>query len=568
MTNKLGFFIFLGMMGWYIFSLDIFSAHNDPYGDRDTRRDYIENVYSYGVSAVHPLAVEAGMQVLENGGNAVDAAIAISFVLGVVEPYGSGLGGGGTMLIYDPDKGVTAFDYRDAAPFNEQWTLHDAAIPGMVSGMETIHQNFGTMEFADLMEPAIRYSEDGFVVSPLLSKQIAQGQRYVKLGEEEREVFYPDGKAIEAGEILVQTELAETLRRIQSEGAKGFYEGETAKAMIEKFHFTEEDFQRYEVHEREPATGTYGDYTVYSGPAPTSGVTLIQILQMTEYLDVEKLMEEKNEALYIHLISEVVKEAYRDRLFTLGDPEFEEVDHEQLTSTERTEKLLNNISSEVFENMEITAYSESDLFDSRGEINDSRNTSHFVVIDSNGRMVSATHSLGEFFGSGEYVNGFFMNNQRANFSETEGSINESLGGKRPRSFIAPTIFEKDGQAVLGIGSPGGRRIPALLAQTILQVMHGKDDVTGEALTLNEAIQQYRFYTEDNIVYLERDLDKEVKEQLREMGYSTIVHQSPLFYGGIQALWLSENQEGEMVLYGGADDRRQGYWDIEVKDKVE
>ncbi|WP_096437504.1 gamma-glutamyltransferase family protein [Alteribacter populi] len=600
-TNIAAAVIFLGLIGWNVYFEEFFDIENayEPYRDRDGQEEVLEispateglqeieeeEQYAFGVSAAHPLAVEAGTKVLENGGNAVEAAIAVAFTLNVVEPYGSGIGGGGMMLVHEPGKGATSYDYREMAPLSNVDTERGVAVPGMVKGMETLYEEYGgnsDWNWEKLLAPAIDYAENGFMIDSVLSDRIASSSRYLLLDPEDREQFYPQELAIERNETLVQESLAKTLQMISDHGAAGFYEGPVAEGMMSEIGFTEEDLLGYEVLVDEPAVGEFEGHRVYGSAAPASSITLIQMLQMAERLDLKTELEaipgfeeiddnvklgdlvneEKWKPVYIHLVNEITQAAYSSRLSTLADPEFEEVDHQQLTSPAFTDELLDGI--------DFTSISHNDIYESPAAIHDSRHTSHFVIVDKDGMMVSATNSLGEFFGSGRHVEGFFINNQLENFSLDPEAMNSRQPGKRPRTFVSPLILEdaSNERAMLGIGSPGGRRIPAMLFQTIMQYEYGIDSETDERLTLQEAIQRSRFYTEDNIIYLERDIDEELKNILRhEMQYSFRVHNSPLFYGGIQGLGLEFDEQGNNIerLFGGGDPRRNGAWQIGTQD---
>ncbi|WP_431802595.1 gamma-glutamyltransferase family protein [Halobacillus andaensis] len=590
-TNIFAVIVFIGLVGWNYYFEDEFDAFREPYqGEEPTEAVEIneedEESYAYGVSALHPLAVEAGMEVLNEGGNAAEAAVAVSFTLGVVEPYGSGVGGGGQMVVHEPGQQAMTYDYREAAPESGEWPERGVAVPGFVKGMEALYEDYGdNKEWAELLDRSIEYSEEGFEVGRIFNEQIQSSDRYLQMPEDKRSNFYPEGRPIAMNETIVQKELANTLKIIQEKGADGFYEGEFGRQLAAEIGLPESDLASYEAAEREAPAGSFKDQTVYAGSSPTSGVIVVQALQMIERLeedfeevirsefenddgelpeyladglpeDMEAVVnDEEWQALYIHLINKITDQVYSERVSTLGDPQFEEVNQEQLTSREYTDELFEQEFSEGD-----GLSSSAELLDSPNEISDSRNTTHFVIVDKDGMMVSATNSLGQFFGSGRYTNGFFLNNQLNNFSTVEGSINEYQPGKRPRSFVSPMIFAEEGQPVLGLGSPGGSRIPAMLIQTFLQYEYGRDD-NDERINLQEAIMRPRFYTEDNVVHLENMVEDTSLEALREgMNYSVITHDSPLYYGGIQGLGI--RTEGEVKeMFGGGDRRRLGTWQI-------
>ncbi|MFC4736119.1 gamma-glutamyltransferase family protein [Bacillus daqingensis] len=609
--------IFVGLVAWNLYFADEFDPFREPYSGafQDRQTDSVEvsgsneteepnneqntsntnhseetqpSIGVYGVSSVHPLAADVGMEVMENGGNAVDAAVAISFMLNVVEPYGSGIGGGGLMLVHDPEEGILSYDYREAAAEsidvdmveNSEGTPRGIAVPGLVKGMEMIHENHSELSWEELLDPAIETAREGFDVGNVLNQTTGNAARRLNtLTPDEREIFFPGGQPFEVNSTLVQDELANTLETIQAEGADGFYTGEIAEAIVAEMErvidnpdfgannsspFELSDLANYEAQENDPVSAEVGEQVVHGGASPSSGAVVVQALQMAERIaeesDVtleELASEPEHAAAYTHMINEITRITYASRLDTLGDPAYTNVDNDQLTADSYIDTLVDNFSAEEI------GETDTDLFDTPSETADARHTTHFVIVDSDGRMVSATHSLGEFYGSGIYTNGFFLNNQVDNFSFDEESPNYYEAGKRPRTFVAPMIFEEQGRPVLGMGSPGGRRIPAMVLQTIMRYQHGVND-DGESMSLQEAIEHPRFYNEDNVIYVEdTDFDPEAVQELQAMNYSVVEHTSPLFYGGIQGLGLTLDEDGNVSgMYGGGDPRRNGSWQIE------
>ncbi|MBP1969461.1 gamma-glutamyltranspeptidase/glutathione hydrolase [Virgibacillus natechei] len=587
--------VLIGLIGWNFYFEDEFDPFREPYSGGDFTERQVESVgvdsndsqddmntndataepqvEIYGVSSLHPLAADVGMQIIEDGGNAIDAAVAVSFMLNVVEPYGSGIGGGGQMLYHDPEEGAVSYDYREAAPESEERPERGVAVPGLVKGMDSIHENHGELSWEELLAPAIETAEEGFQVGEIFNQQTSSSVRYLQLDEQQSELFFPGGQVLAVNDHLVQNELAETLRLIQENRSDGFYSGPVGESLQEELDFTAEDLEAYEPQLSDPVEAEIGNQVVYGGSSPSSGTVVLQALKMAERIDLTEMFPEENipenlafgdlvnheelHHVYTHLINEITKITYNDRLDTLGDPQYDQIDHEVLTSEAHIDDLFDEISYD-----EITEADTSTLFDSPAEEGDSRHTTHFVIVDKEGRMVSATHSLGEFYGSGRYINGFFLNNQMENFSPNDESLNRYEPGKRPRSFVSPLIFEQSGQPILGIGTPGGRRIPAMLFQTIMQYQHAfnEDD---ERVSLQQAIEAPRFYNEEEVIYVEEALPEETAQRLRDMGYSVIGHDSPLFYGGIQGLGVILNENGETQgMYGGGDPRRNGSWQIE------
>lgn len=382
-------------------------------------------------------------------------------------------------------------------------------------------------------------------------------------------------------------ELADSLRKVQQGGSEAFYQGEIAEAIRRRTGMTQEDLLAYEVNSGEPAKGTFRffdasesrwrEQTIYGAANPTSSIVTIQALQMATQLDLNEfyqeedigegyslgdlLMDDALQADYLHLMNEIIRVTYEDRLDTIGDPGFEEVDQDHLTSLEYTEELLKRVRMEPGSGLDQEQL--KSIFDSPAERADSKNTTHFVVVDPQGRMISVTNTLGELFGAGIEVGGFFMNNQSRNFSDDPDSPNLYQPGKRPRTFVSPIIMEEHGRPVLGLGTPGGRRIPTLIFQTVMQFYFGKDE-TGNPIDLQEAIMRPKFYYEDDSIFAEDALDSQVLEQLRQKGWSVRTNPSSIFYGGIQALGLETDENGFVTsIFGGGDERRRGTWQIKT-----
>ncbi|SES20154.1 gamma-glutamyltransferase [Salipaludibacillus aurantiacus] len=635
----------------------------------------------YIVSAANPYAVDAGTAVLENGGNAIDAALAVSFTLGVVEPYGSGIGGGGSMLIYDPtaneeDK-ISYIDYRETAPLalpNEQrgQTPHnltagmaDFGVPGFLKGMDYLHRNYATMPLDELLQQAILLADNGFEVDKYLAERFYYAQN--RLNPADIPHYFPENNFIQQGNTLVQKELAETLQEIAAKDSlESYFLNEFATDMAARFPLlSEEDFRQYEVlTDQKPATGQFDEYTVHAAPAPLGGPVFIQALQMAElmnvddheifrlpegvnvadrdaYTDVEKPAEddtleiteaERQEQLrktdsYIGFIEKMIGinyETYRDRLRNIGDPHTSEEARQKLAEAvtwEKSSELVNNwyeyldkrehqrrfeeggeedfledgtesylppvyvkkgmmagkaAGKHASQPLEAAALADmpaqqseraqgtaESFFDAEAEINQHNNTTHFVIIDKEGRMVSATHTLSNFFGSGQYYKGFFLNDQLSNFSETPGSINEPYPGRRPRSFMSPAILVKENggkvEELIGLGSPGGARIPMMMAQIMVFYSMYEMDFE-EAMTymtrfqydFNDEAGEYEIRLEPKFRELEGYAD--IREGLKERGYPVTLEFGQMYFGGIQAaVYDAATQE----LYGYADPRRGG-----------
>ncbi|MGP0687307.1 gamma-glutamyltransferase [Priestia aryabhattai] len=495
----------------------------------------------YGVSSSNPIAVEVGMDVLEEGGNAVDAAVAVSYALGVVEPYGSGIGGGGGMLILPGDQSdkPTFFDYRETSPTSSEDSEEGIGVPGFVKGMETVHEKYGSKKMDELIEPAIKLADDGFPVGQQLAERL-KGAQY-RLSEDEIPNFFPGNQPIEEGEKLEQPELGETLELIKEKGSDVFYNGELAEEIADEVPgIQKSDLEEYSVEEREPVQGEFAGYDVISAPPPFSGITLIQSLQMAEMLNVQKA--EEDTALFTHLTSEITNRANSDRVKHIGDPAFAEIDEKELTDKEYSRELAQDIS--------LNELSEKYQLKGKELEEEHISTTHFVVTDKDGTVVSVTNTLSNFFGSGENVDGFFLNNNLNNFNNIKNSLNYYEPGKRSRTFTAPTILRKDNE-VIGIGTPGGSRIPMMLTEVLVRHLLFKE-------SLQDAIDAPRFSIENNHLYTEFQYPTSVREELEGMGYDVEEKSSSIYYGGVQAIVIDQKDN---VIYGGADPRRQGTWKV-------
>lgn len=479
-----------------------------------------------GVSAAHPLAVQTGERILKKGGNAVDAAIAMSFVLGVVEPYGSGLGGGGVMLIHSTDTPPVFYDYRETAPLSGEISEAKVGVPGFVRGMETLFRDHAVLSWQALLEPAIAAAYDGFEAHSVLCDRLGKMSH---LDRSAHSLFYSANRPVPLGTVIRQQTLAETLQSISRYGSEWFYEGPVARRIVERVKgMQRSDLQQYRVLQREPVVKDALGFRVVSAPPPLAGVTLLQALHRIESVRLDRYSD--HSFAFIYGMSEILQRVHQDRKTTMGDPDFVDVDTNALLSEAYIERRLKETSDEG---------------DSFTDVNQ---TTHFTVVDKEGTMVSATNTISDFFGSGLYVDGFFLNNQMKNFTDAGPTLNDVQPGKRPQSHIAPAILCRGRRPVLTIGSSGGRRIPTMMSKVLLRLI--KNDCP-----LHDAVCAPRFYARDNHLYLEENIDETIKEALRRKGYAVEVYPERIFYGGIHGMMITEG--GDMV--GTADPRRGGTW---------
>lgn len=486
------------------------------------------------VSAQESLAAQVGADILRRGGNAVDAAVAVGFALAVTHPQAGNIGGGGFMMLADPDGHVRAIDFREQAPASAtrdmyldadgnvdndvaQFSRASAGVPGSVAGLLHALETHGTMSRRQVIGPAIRLAERGFTITPAMAQSLASAS---SLNADESSLEYFGG--LSAGDRLRQRDLAETLRRIARDGRDGFYKGETADLIIAEMaqgngQITLDDLAAYAVVEREPAVGTYKGYTVAAMPPPSSGgVHMVQMMNILEGYDLSA--DGHNSAAYLHKLIEAMRRAYADRSAYLGDPDFVDVPVDELTSRDYAAQLRGSI--------DLTASSRSaDIRPGLDLPYESLNTTHYSVIDDEGRAVSVTYTLNFSFGSGYSVDGagFLLNNEMDDFSAKPGSPNGYglIGGeankieprKRPLSSMTPTIVLKDGKVVLATGSPGGSTIITSVMQAVLNVVEW-DMNTAQSLHAPRIHHQWL----PDVVVVEPGISPDTLRILEEMGH--------------------------------------------------
>ncbi|HZU11142.1 MAG TPA: gamma-glutamyltransferase [Pseudacidobacterium sp.] len=529
------------------------------------------------VVSIHHLATDAGVEVLKEGGNAVDAAVATGFALAVVHPAAGNIGGGGFMLIHLHDGKSTFLDYREKAPLAASVNMyldgkgnvipdmsivgHKAiGVPGSVAGMTYAEKKYGKLTLARVMEPAIRLASEGFV----LTEEEAQELHESGLAEfsESRRIFQRDGNYYHAGEIFRQPELAATLRRIAKD-PDDFYHGQMARRLAADIQkggglITPKDLASYEVKEREPLTGTYKDYTIISAPPPSSGgVALLETLNILEGYNLSRFGDRTPSEM--HLITEAFRRAYMDRSDYLGDPDYVKIPIEQLLDKKYAAAWRASI-------QEDQATPSASLKRPAGFLpppptmddvrHESPETTHYSVMDTDGNAVAVTTTLNNSFGS--YVTatglGFLLNDEMDDFASKQGApnmfgliqgpANSIAPGKRPLSSMTPTIVLKDGKVAMVLGSPGGGRIITTVANIFLSV-------ADQGLNIQEAVDAPRFHHQylPDILYLEPGFPDATVNALRALGYQVKVSKGHWSDGECIAV---DPQTGE--LEGGQDHR--------------
>lgn len=466
------------------------------------------------VASVDAMATEVGVDILKQGGNAVDAAVAVGFALAVTHPQAGNLGGGGFMLLRTASGRTTAIDFREMAPARASrdmfldkqgnadsklsLTSHLASgTPGTVAGFALAAQKYGTLPLSTLLAPAIKLARDGIVVNDALADDLATyGKETLINHDNSRAIFYKaDGKPYQKGERLVQKNLARSLQLIAQQGPDAFYKGKIADEIAGEMAqhgglIGKQDLAAYRAVERKPVSGTYRGYEVFSMPPPSSGgIHIVQILNILENFDLAKFGFGSADAMQV--MAEAEKYAYADRSEYLGDPDFVKVPQQALTSKAYAKTLAQQIDVNK-------ARPSSEIKPGKLAPYESNQTTHFSVVDKDGNAVAVTYTLNTYFGSGIVAgqSGILMNNEMDDFSAKPGTPNVYglVGGeanavqpaKRPLSSMSPTIVAKDGKTWLVTGSPGGSRI----ITTVLQMVVNSIDF---GMNVAEATNAPRFH---------------------------------------------------------------------------
>ena len=526
------------------------------------------------IVAAHPLATEAGIEILEAGGTAADAAIATLLALNVVEPQSSGIGGGAFAIVSDGGE-VTTWDGRETAPAGATPDMfmedgeplpfltavasgRSVGVPGFVRLIAALHEQYGTLPWAELFAPAIRLADEGFPVSARLAESIAAMSARLE-GTDAALVFLPGGVPIEEGETLRQPALARTLRTLAAEGPDAFYEGLIAEEIVHAVAreprpgtITVEDIAAYHAVERPAVCHPFAGYKVCGMGPPSSGATTVgQILMLLDSLRANDLALDG--ARLWHLFAEASRLAYADRARYLADPGFVEVPVKGLLDPAYIEERAGLIPQEKGSTEPAEA---GDPPHREGRLHapdspsDRPGTTHVSAIDADGLAVSVTASIETAFGSGRMAGGFLLNNQLTDFSFVPAAedgtpiANRVEPGKRPRSSMAPTIVLDGERAVVLTGSPGGSRIPEYVAQSLVGLLlFGLDPAQAAALP-------HVSERNSGVVSVESGIAPEIAAGLKEMGHS--VEEAEMTSGLHTILVLPDG-----TLQGGADPRREG-----------
>ncbi len=524
------------------------------------------------VASSNILASEAGARVLAEGGNAVDAAVAVGFALAVVRPRAGNIGGGGFMLVYAAEDGETsAIDYREAAPIQADRDMFlegdgnvdrqramfshlSSGVPGTVAGLHFAHQKYGRLPWKKLLAPAIELAREGYTVSYDMSRALERSRERLSRDASTLEYFYKaDDSGYQQGELFVQADLAWSLTQIAEHGPDAFYRGEIAAKIIAEMEkggglIDAESLAAYKPVIREPLRGTYRGYDIVTMPPSSSGgIHVIQMLNILEHFPVRQYGAES--ANNVHLLIEVAKLAYADRSKHLGDLDYYDVPIDWLTSKEYAKRLAAGIDMQK-------ARPSEDIAPGVAPAKESIDTTHFSVIDRDGNMVANTYTLNLSFGSGMSVDGagFLLNNEMDDFSAKPGSPNAfgMLGGtanaiqpgKRPLSSMTPTMVFKDGEPIVATGSPGGSRIIMAVLQMVVNVIDHEMNI-GVAANAPRMHHQWL----PNILQIESGFSPDTIAELQRRGHT--------IRGGRTIGNINSVSQQDGYFLGAADPRRPG-----------
>lgn len=560
--NKRYFFIrFLASI--FFFSLVVQAASYPPLKDTNT---------GFALTS-HMLANEIGKKVLDNGGNAIDAAVAVGYALAVLHPAAGNIGGGGFAVIHLANGENITLDFREKAPLKATRDMYldkngnvipeastigylAAGVPGSVAGMSAMLEKYGTKKLSDMIAPAIKLAENGFIITHRQAQTMQEAKKdFAKFASSKKYFLKKDGNTYKEGEIFIQKDLAKTLKLIQKEGSKAFYQGKIANLIAQDMVknggiITKKDLEQYSVVWRKPVMGSYRGYEIVSMAPPSSGGThIIEILNVMENANIEKLGFGSSQT--IHIMSEAMRQAYADRSVFMGDPDFTKVPIAKLIDKNYAKKIYQNI-------VQNKATPSSKINPGLGEIHEGDNTTHYSVADKWGNAVSVTYTINASYGSAAAVDGagFLLNNEMDDFSIKPGTPNlyGLVGGdanaiapnKRPLSSMSPTIILKDKKVFMVVGSPGGARIITTVLQVISNVIDHKMDIS-------EAVQAPRFHMQwlpDEIRIEPYGMALDVMDNLTKMGYKIVT--KPVM-GDVNAIFIDPITH---IMYGSGDPRKE------------
>ncbi|XOV94433.1 MAG: gamma-glutamyltransferase [Bacteroidota bacterium] len=517
------------------------------------------------VVSAHPIATRAGVEILKNGGNAIDAAVTVHLMLAVVYPRAGNIGGGGFAVIREQDGDLSCLDFREKAPGKASEKMYQdangevmsqmsklghlaAGVPGSVAGLWELHQKYGSKDWGELVQPAIDVAFDGFYITENEANALKAGQENFALAN--KYTPWPIKEEWQPDDLVIQKQLAATLSFIRDSGKKGFYSGIVADQIEKEMQrggglITKEDLESYEAVWREPVIGAYKGYKVISMSPPSSGgIALLQMLQGAEQLGLGN--EGHNTTQAVHLMAEIERTVFADRAQYLGDPDYFDVPQAQLLDPDYNTSRFSDISL-------TSARPSSEVYAGKMEMTESLETTHYSIVDPFGNSISITTTLNGNYGSKVMVEGagFFLNNEMDDFSAKPGTPdmfglrtglnNAIVPGKRMLSSMTPTILEKDGELSMVLGTPGGPTIITSVFQTIINVVD-------HHMTIQKAVSAKKVHHQwqpDRILVEEGALTDKQIDELKAMGHNIEMRNA---IGRTDCILVTENNQ----LEGGAD----------------
>lgn len=467
----------------------------------------------YGVASNNAIATRVGNKIIEDGGNAVDAAMGVSYALAVSEPHSSGLGGGGATLTYNGNEGEEPkmYEYKTLSSYNYK-KGDEIGTPGFVQGMHDMHQREGKMDEKKIFSYVVPLAEDGFEVDSELERSL----KIYGSDIDRNSPFFKGKRTVREGDVVKQPALAKTLKGIRDKGPKYFYK-DIAKSVSKQIdsELVEKDFSTFKTEEKKPVSTKYLNNTIYSASNPLGGVLMLQGLKIDESANTNN-----DRTDYINGIIKSRDVMYRNRDIVNG----QEANNDSHLSENYLLDNLNNVNSG---GNEMNSDFDTSL--------DTTSTTHFVVIDKNGKLASTTNTLSSFFGSGKFVKqGFYMNNSLTNFSSDPNSPNYGGKHKAPRSYTSPSIVVGP-DFYMGIGTPGGNKIPTTLNEVLIDYLRGDG-------SLQESIDKPRFYNDGGTVYYENATSDEDINTFKSMGYGVKEKRNDANFGSVQGAIYNKNDQ--------------------------
>ena len=469
----------------------------------------------YGVASNNAIATRVGNKIIEDGGNATDAAIGVSYALAVTEPHSSGLGGGGATLTYNGKDGEEPkmYEYKTLSSYNYK-KGDKIGTPGFVQGMHDLHEREGKMDEKKILNYVIPLAEDGFEVDSELERSL----KLYGSDIDRDSPFFKGNKTVREGDVVKQPALAKTIKGIRDKGTSFFYK-DMAKSVSKQIdnELTEKDLSSFKTEEKKPVSTKYLNNTVYSASNPLGGTLMLQGLKIDESEDASN-----QRADFINGIVKSRDVMYRNRDIVNG----QEASSDTHLSQDYLLDNLNNVNSGGNNG------DNSSNFDASME---TTSTTHFVVIDKEGKLASTTNTLSSFFGSGKFVKeGFYMNNSLTNFSNDPNSPNYGAKHKAPRSYTAPSIVVGP-DFYMGIGTPGGNKIPTILNEVLIDYLRNDG-------TLQESIDKPRFYNDGGTIYYENAMSDEDINTFKSMGYGVKEKRNDANFGSVQGAIYNKNDK--------------------------